>query len=89
MRRASLVSGTVIQMVAPATVWLKDPVGCTAQPTASAAAADARAAKRTGTARMERARLNALCFAKLGLACWIFGFRIQKVIICLTLAVEL
>ena len=37
-------------MVAPATVWLKpqeglNPVGCTTQPTATAAAADARAAK--------------------------------------------
>jgi hypothetical protein len=39
----------MIQMVAPATVWLKpqeglNPVGCTTQPTATAAAADARAA---------------------------------------------
>ena len=38
-------------MVASATVWLKNSVGCTAQPTATAAAADARAAKGKGIAR--------------------------------------
>ena len=51
-------------MVAPATVWLKpqeglNPVGCTTQPTATAAAADARAAKGKGNfAHVGRAKLN-------------------------------
>ena len=48
--RAVLVSRTVIQMVAPESVWLKNLVGCTIQPTTIAAAAKARAAKGTGTA---------------------------------------
>ena len=51
-------------MVAPATVWLKpreglNPVGCTTQPSATAAAADARAAKGKGNfAHFGRAKLN-------------------------------
>ena len=45
-------------MVASATVWLKNPVGCTTQPTATAAAADARAAKGKGIARDEEREIQ-------------------------------
>ena len=59
-------------MVAPATVWLKpreglNPVGCTTQPIATAAAADARAAKEKGNfAHSGRAKLNGKRTAKPG-----------------------
>ena len=47
-------------MVASVTVWLKNPVGCTTQPTATAAAADARAAKERESRVTESAKFNAL-----------------------------
>ena len=52
----------MIQMVASATVWLKNSVGCTVQPTTTAAVADARAQHKERKLRVTvSAKLNAQC----------------------------